>query len=99
MGVECSTVLYLRRLSSLRETGDSGLAKAAASALSIISDIDEAHMTEVELECLHHLVDALFQEGHASMLTHLQEGVPDCGICAALSKETTRQAGQATVRG
>jgi glycine cleavage system protein P-like pyridoxal-binding family len=99
MMFECSTVRYLQKLSSHRETGDIALASAASSALNIVSDINETSMTEVELECLHHLVDALFQEGHGSMLTHLQEGAPDCAICDALSKAATRQAGRSGARG
>lgn len=87
MKSECVTIQYLKQLSAAGKSMDSAgpVSIAAASALKIISDIKEYRMTETDMECLHMLVDTIFQKGHGQLLPHLREGAPDCNICSTLA--------------
>lgn len=80
---ECQTVRYLRGIAAQPEA-DPGLARAAAAALAIIMDIEAESMSSGDIDCLHALVDAIYKDGHTSLLAHLRQDAPDCGICAAL---------------
>jgi hypothetical protein len=79
---ECATIEYLQRLSSPATP----VAHAASASLNIIADVREFEMTATDLKCLHDLVDAIVQEGHGILLSHLLESTPDCAICAALAQ-------------
>ncbi len=86
MGSECATIKHLRKVAAMGAQEDAGIGSgAAASALKIISDINEYWMTAIDVECLHSLVDALVQHGQSALLQHLRAGSPDCPICEALT--------------
>jgi hypothetical protein len=86
MGSDCSTIQYLKTAASIEATLNVGVgAGPATSALKIVSDIREYRMTENDVESLNWLVDGLVQNGHGALLSHLQAGMADCAICAALA--------------
>jgi hypothetical protein len=81
MNSNCTTIQYLTKAAA-NETD--AAYSVAPYALKIISDIREYEMTAMNVEYLDWIVDALVQQGHEILLSHLQAGIPDCAICEAL---------------
>lgn len=86
MELDCATVRYLQRISgpdtplAMRKGGS-----VPGSALEIIADMQDHRMTPKDLECLHWLVEAICQEGHGELASHIQAEACACEICAALA--------------
>lgn len=91
---ECQTVRYLREVAA-RQSTDASLARAAQAALDIVADIDVNAISVVDIDCLHALVDAIYQDGKLSLLAHLCGATADCPICAALSRRMAMHEEQA----
>lgn len=81
---ECRMIDDLRALTRGRAT-DHGLAAAAAAALRMLSDIDEAAMSSHDVAFLNDLVEEVFAAGNQSLFDSLRDGALDCRMCAALA--------------
>ena len=88
----CTTIQYLTKLSVIEATEASGgRSGIAASALKIISDMNEYALTADNIKYLHWLIDSIYKQGHGVLLDHLHEGAPDCKICEAMAERMTVQ--------
>lgn len=84
MAKECAMITYLRELAQRDGIDNRGTAIAADVALRIIADVRENHLTDMDAESIHMLVDDIYKSGHEILLAELQRDMADCDICAAL---------------
>lgn len=85
MQPECETISLLKRYASPAGPLDPSLAGVAGAALNIVHEVRGRPIPEWYLDWLSELIDALCRDGQEDMLCHLQQGVADCDVCAALA--------------
>ncbi len=86
MSPTCRVIAHLMDIASGREAADKHMKGVAVSALAIVEDMEEDGITDSGLEYFILLADGVLRMGNESLSVYIQDGTPDCEICAALIK-------------
>ena len=78
---KCKTIALLEHLAAEH----SELKQVASSAMDIAENIQECGKSDIAIEYLHLLVDAIYKAGDVSLLDHLRDG-GDCLVCREMAK-------------
>ena len=78
---KCKTIALLEHLAAEH----SELKQVASSAMDIVENIQECGISDIAIEYLHLLVDAICKAGDISLLDHLRDG-GDCAPCREMAK-------------
>ncbi|MDP2826197.1 MAG: hypothetical protein Q8O52_26355 [Sulfuritalea sp.] len=82
----CKIVACLHEIAAGHGAVDGFTKGIASNALAIVEDMEEDGITELGLRYFLLFADEIVLVGNVSLHTYLQDGAPDCEICAALMK-------------
>lgn len=79
---DCATIRHLQAIASSDDGND--FKGMAYHALKVIEDIGDEKLTSTDVASLEMLVEEIYHANGSLLLSHLQEGAPDCQICKRL---------------